>query len=197
MLIVPPNSGTTFSVIGLDPGTTTLGLGVLHVDALSLQITSYEAHTLIATKMVREDDWMAVTHGYREARVRALSDCLLEWFHYLRPLSIATEAAFYNRRTPSAYGPLLEAINGIRNAVVAYDNWMTLHVIETSVAKSEIGYKSPKKVKGQKKDTKTPVKEAMLSMPEFKCPSQTPISTLSEHAIDALAIAYARLNQMR
>ncbi len=85
-------------------------------------------------------------------------------------------------------------------AVRRYSNWMIPHVIESSVAKHAIGAKSaPKKAKGDKtpRDNKTPVRDAMLAMPEFKCYSPTPISGLSEHAIDGLAIAYARLQQMR
>lgn len=201
MLTVPKNGSPTFTVMGLDPGTHNLGLGVLHVDALTLRITSFEAYTLVATKMMSEDDWLAQTHGFRFARLDALEERLVQFFEYYNPLTVACEDAYYSRRTPGAYGPLIETINMVLRAVRRYSNWIVPYVIESSVAKKAVGAVAAKK-KGKRdktpRDNKTPVRDAMLEMDEFKkCYSPTPISTLSEHAIDALAIAFARLEQMR
>lgn len=189
MLIVPANSRTTFTIVGLDPGTHNLGLGALHVDLLTYQIRSFEAYTLVATKLMDDDDMLVGTHGHTYARTQALRDVIVQHLQRLRPSAIACEDAFFNRLRPGAYGPLLMSINSIREAAMDYNRFMPFILIEPSVIKTAVGAKGGA--------NKVPVLEGIKKIKEFDVPSPTPLHTLSEHAIDSLAIAYARLKQMR
>lgn len=199
MLHVPAHTKPTFTIVGLDPGTHNLGLGALHVDMLTYQIQSYEAYTLVATKLVREDSLLSLTHGWPYARVEALGDEIVRHLKFLRPSAVACEDAYFSRKFPGAFSPLLMSINGIRQAVIQYNRFLPFTLIEPSVIKQAVGAKSEKRKKGDRRATvnKVPVLEAIQATPEFNVPTKTPLHTLSEHAIDSLAIAYARLKQMR
>lgn len=189
MLRVPANSSPTFTIAALDPGTHNVGLGALHVDMFTYQIRSFEAYTLVATKLMSDDDLLVATHGHPYARVHALKVEIIHRLRMLRPSSIACEDAFFNRMRPGAYAPLLMSINEIRHAVLEYNPFMPFHLIEASVIKNAVGAKGGA--------NKVPVLEGIKKIKEFDVPTITPLHTLSEHAIDGLAIAYARLKQMR
>jgi Holliday junction resolvasome RuvABC endonuclease subunit len=194
MIHVPANSGDTFAICGTDPGTHTLGLGVLHVDMYSLQIRSYEAYTLVATKLMDDEDLLVANHGHTYARTDAHKDALVKYFRRIRPSVIASEDAFFNRRTPGAYAPLLKSINSIRAAVLEYDPFMPFTLIEPSVIKTGVGAVNWSKKNGTNKSS---VLEALKNNREFMVPGNAPLDALTEHAVDGLAIAYTRLKQIR
>lgn len=190
MLHLPSNSKSTFTIVGIDPGTHNLGLGALHVDLITFKITAYEAYTLVATKLMHDDDLLVHTHGHTFARVEALKEAIIRRLSRLRPSVIACEDAFFSRRFPGAYSPLLMSINSIRQAALDYNRFLPFTLIEASVIKSAVGAKGGGSNKGF-------VLEGIKKMPEFNVPTTTPLDKLSEHAVDSLAIAYARLKQMR
>jgi Holliday junction resolvasome RuvABC endonuclease subunit len=189
MLHVPENSRPTFTIAASDPGTHNLGLGVLHVDMLTYRIRSFEAYTIVATKLMHDDDMLVDTHGHTFARTEAHKKELIRRLQLVRPSAFACEDAYFNRGRPGAYGPLLMSINAIRQAVLEYNRFMPFKLIEASVVKNAVGAKGG--------SNKVSVLEAISKLDEFKVPTSTPLSGLSEHAIDGLAIAYARLKQMR
>lgn len=191
MIHVPPCSRTTFTIVGTDPGTHNLGLAALHVDMLTFQIVSYEAYTLRATKLMHDEDHLVELHGHTFARVTALGDELVRRFGKLHPSQVACESAYFNRRTASAYAPLLQSINAIRAAVRDYNRFMPFTLIEPSAIRTAVG------VKGKGRD-KELILHALMKNKEFQAAkTTTPLKSLSDHASDALGIAYARLEQMR
>jgi hypothetical protein len=181
-------------VSGTDPGTHNLGIGDLYVDMYTLEIRSFEARTLVATKMMDDDDLLVANHGHTYARTYSHKEALTEHFRRVRPLAVGCEDAFFNRRTPGAYAPLLKSIQSIREAVIEYNPFMKFNLYEASVIKSTVGAVGWSKKAGTNKSA---VFDALMKSPEFKVPSRTPLSTLSEHAIDSLAIAYTQLQYMR
>jgi Holliday junction resolvasome RuvABC endonuclease subunit len=158
------------------------------------QIRSYEAYTLVATKLMDDDDLLVATHGHTWARTDAHKDTLVKYFRRLRPSVIASEDAFFNRRTPGAYAPLLKSINSIRLAVLEYDPFMPLTLIEPSVIKTAVGAVGWSKKAGTNKSS---VLDALKANREFAVPGNAGLDLLTEHAVDALAIAYTRLKQIR
>ncbi len=194
MIHIPANSGDTFTICGTDPGTHNLGLGVLHVDMYTLRLRSFEAYTIIATKLMNDDDYLVGLHGHTYARTNAHKEALVGYFRRLRPSFIASEDAYFNRRTPSAYSPLLKSINSIREAVREYNPYLPLVLLEPSVIKVGVGATNWSKKNGTNKSS---VLAAIERNSEFNVPSRTPLNILSEHAIDGLAIAYTRLTQLR
>lgn len=190
MLIVPADSQDVFTVVGIDPGTHNLGLGALHVDMRTYQLRSYECYTLQATKLMDDDDLLVATHGHTFARVDALKDAIIMNLTRLRPSVVACEDAFFSRRFPGAFAPLLASINGIRQAVLEYNPYMPFTLIEPSVVKVAVGAKGGG-------NNKTLVLDGINQIKEFDVPTTTPLNKQTEHAIDSLAIAYARLKQLR
>lgn len=188
MLCLPATYEDSFYIVGFDPGTHTLGVGALEVDIRSFKIRSFTAHTLVATKLMDDEDWLVHGHGHMYARTHAHRVKIVQLLQHYRPMSVACEDAFFSRRTPGAYAPLLASINSIRQAVLDWDPAKPIALIEASVIKSAVRAKN---------GSKDAVLDALLVLDEFKVPTTTPLTTLTEHSRDALAIAYTRLKHMR
>lgn len=191
MLILPANSRGTFTIVGLDPGTHNLGLGALHVDMNTYKVRSYECYTLQATKILDEDSLLIPNHGHTFARVTALQEGIIDHLRRLRPSVVACEDAFFSRRFPGAYSPLLMSINAIRAAVLEYNPFMPFTLIEPSVIKVAVGAKGGGNNKGL-------VLEGIRKIKEFdEATTTTPLEKQTDHAVDSIAIAFARLKQIR
>lgn len=189
MLRLPPHQ-STFTIASFDPGTHFVGMGALHVDMRSLRLDSYEATTLVATKLMDDEDLLVHSHGHTFARVTALSDSITRRLTILRPSFVVCEDAFFNRLRPGAFEPLLQSINAIRSAIYNYDPFMPFRLIPASVIKNAVGAKGGA--------DKVSVLEGIKKIVEFQeASTRTPLHKLSEHAIDSLAIGYAGLTLMR
>jgi hypothetical protein len=137
-----------------------------------------------------DDDLLVQTHGHVHARVSAHGRLIVKHLERLRPSAVACEDAFFSRRFPGAFAPLLMSINAIRAAVKEYNPFMPFTLIEPSVVKVAVGAKGGGNNKGL-------VLDGIKAIKEFDVPTPTPLNKMTEHAIDSLAIAYARLKQMR
>lgn len=187
MLVIPEGSSPITSIIGIDPGSIHLGIGIIEVDVRDFSIVSCEAFAFNGEQLGR-DSWESYLHGDRFGRIHALRKNLLRLFRLRDPiLEIASEAAFINPRRPAAYGALMEVICAIRQAVMAFDRWMPLYMVEASVAKAAVG------AKGNSGD-KLAVRNGLMKIPEIvdNYKGSIPLDKLTEHASDGLAIAYAR-----
>lgn len=194
MLTMPPDSSSVVSIVGLDPGSETLGAAVLYVDMLSWQIIGSEAYTFKGSKLAGKDDWTTEVHGNRLGRIAAHEENLLAFFRYYRPLAIASESPFFNRLHPSAFGPLMEVISAIRSAAMQYDLWKQVYLIDPPSVKNAVG------VHGGRggEEGKRLMKQAVLVLaPVFRYSGPTPLDQLDEHSIDALAVAYCRYQQIK
>ena len=192
MLVIPEGSSPITSIIGIDPGSIHLGVGIIEVDVTDFSIVSCEAFALNGEQLGR-NSWESYLHGDRFGRIHALRKSILRLFMLRDPiLEIASEAAFINPRRPAAYGALMEVICAIRQAVMAFDSWMPLYMVEASVAKASVGAKG-------NSGNKDAVRDALIRIPEinntFK--GDVPLAKLTEHASDGLAIAYARYKTRR
>jgi Holliday junction resolvasome RuvABC endonuclease subunit len=181
---MPPDSSQVVSIIGIDPGSHCLGVGVLKIDITTLKIVSSDAWTLVGKRLVGKNDWTTSIHGERNGRVYALEQELLRIFRYFQPLEIASESPFINSKFPQAGLALTVVVCGIRQAVMQYDVWRELHLIDPPTVKMAVGAagNAPKEV----------VKEKIMLLPNLNYIGTVPLSQLDEHSIDALAVAFAR-----
>lgn len=185
MLRMPEGASYYATIIGLDPGTDTLGVSILTFNVYSLQIITSEAFTLRGGKMMNKDGWSALQKGERFARIEKLKDKLLDIFNKEMPLFIVSESPFFSRTHPMAYGALMEVLTNIHQAAYEHDPWVTLHTIDPPRIKNAVGAKG-----GSKKDA---VREGVLKLgPELRFIGPGLLEQLDEHAIDALAAAYAQ-----
>lgn len=171
-------------IVGIDPGSKTLGLSLLLFDIRTLEIVSSQAYTIRADKLAN-GSWESEFHGDRLGRINAIKNKLLEVFRHAQPYLIATESPFYSFKHPNAYGVLMEVIGAIRQAAIEYDMFTGVYEIDPPTVKNAVGAKGNAK--------KEEVRERILKMSDqlhFRGP--VPIDQLDEHSLDALAVAYSR-----
>lgn len=186
MLTMPQGTQPFFNILGIDPGTHKLGVGVLSVSCDTMQVISSTAYTLTALKLLPKDAWSTEIHGERSARIWALENELDFAFDFYQPLRVASESPFYNPRRPMAYGSLVETISMIRAAVWRYNTWCQLGMIDPPTVKNAVGARGD--------GSKDAVKKRVLAMePQLHWNGPCAITELDEHAIDGLAVAYSDL----
>lgn len=176
------------SIVGIDPGTETLGLSIFTFDALSVELQKVAAYTFVGSKLPYYSDDIAALHGDRYARLRAHQLNLLRILQLVRPVAIVSESPFFNPRRPAAGAALVETIDCIRRAIYQYDQFRVLQLVDPSSVKNAVGAKG--------NAGKDDVKKAMLKLASsLPFDATTPFEYMSEHAIDAVAVAYWRYKQ--
>jgi Holliday junction resolvasome RuvABC endonuclease subunit len=185
MLLVPEDSTDITCIIGIDPGSSKLGVAIIYFDFTKMEIVSSDAWTLTGVKLMGKDTWLEEVHGERVARIRAMEEELGRIFSRVRPLLITAESPFFNSKFPAAYGVLVEVICSIRRAIINYDRWKELRLLPPSIVKNAVN------VGGGK--GKEVVRDGVLALSDkLKYNGTTPLQLLDEHSIDALAVAYCR-----
>lgn len=186
MLTMPINASPIAAMIGIDPGSSALGLSILKFDIRTGRIVSTDARTYRGEKYIKHS-WLAETHGERTARIYAVEDIMVEVFNQIDPYHIVSESPFFNSRFPAAYGALKEVMSSIVRAVIRHDNWKTLHLVEPTVVKQGVGWKG--------KADKDEMKRLVNLLPDLCYQGTVPLLELDEHSIDALAVVYTHFNR--
>lgn len=187
MLTMPQGSPSVVSVIGIDPGSHNTGVAVLEIDIATCQIVSAVAWTFAGSKLAGKNSWKEELFGAKSGRIFAHEDNLLDLFLRYQPVSIASESPYINFSFPQAGLVLTEVVSAIRHAVMRYDPWAQLYMVEPSVAKNAVGApgNADKNVVKEKILQCMPIVLAYLG-------GALALQQLDEHSIDALAIAYSR-----
>lgn len=181
MSLSPPiDNERTANIIGIDPGTTNLGLSVLSFDVLDFKIVRTEAITLRAQKLGSYSKALSDSHGDMFARVAALSQAFIEIYSNYTPISVVAESPFYNPKRPSAYGSLLNITINLQLILFKYSNDKPIYFIDPSSIKNAVGAKGSA--------GKDPVRDGVMKI-------KNKISLIDgeydEHSIDAIAAAFA------
>lgn len=183
------SSDKVANIIGIDPGSQTLGLSVLSFDVQSLQIVQTQAQTFQGDRLPYFDEHIAKVHGERLARIYAHRQNLLNILLHYRPVSVACESPFFNARRPNAFAALLEVMNEVRNAVMQYSPYMQLIAIDPPTVKKAVGAPGNADKLGvlaaliKKQDE---LRFTAISVPEL----------LDEHSVDATAVSYCRYKML-
>jgi Holliday junction resolvasome RuvABC endonuclease subunit len=183
MLRMPAHSASIISIIGIDPGSTCLGTSILWVDLSTMKIIASSAKTFRGDRLGQEL-WTAELFGDRIGRIASLEEELVHLFRHVQPYMIASESPFMSMRRPQAYGALTEVICAIRRAVMRYDMWKTLYLIDPPTVKKAVGASG--------NADKEQVKSKLMALPDLQYSGDIPIARLDEHSVDALAVAYGR-----
>lgn len=188
MLTLPSNSSPIINIVGIDPGSETLGVAVLSVDVTTMQIVSSIARTYIGSKMAGKNNWIGSLHGDRVGRILAHEDNLLEIFNYYNPLIIVSESPFINTKFPQSGLVLTEVLCSIRRAVMRYSIWKELCLVDPPTVKKAVG--APGNAQ------KEVVKEKIMQLTDLNYSGDVPLEYLDEHSIDALAVAYFKFKNL-
>jgi Holliday junction resolvasome RuvABC endonuclease subunit len=180
----------TANIIGIDPGTESLGLSIITIDVRSLDILYTQAQTFVGSKLAAFNPWDELTHHARFTRINALRAAITNTLVYYRPLQVISEAPFWNPSRPGAYQALVEICNAIRGAVYDYDPWRSLYMVEPSILKKTIGAKGG--------DGKDAIKNAVLNRrQELRVINNSELEWFDDHSIDAIGAAYCRVLGLR
>lgn len=188
MHLMPYNAESIVTILGLDPGTNNLGLAWISFDAVTLQIVRTQSLLLTADKM-NPSPWYAEIHCDRHSRLKTLQENILQVLHYVNPVCVVTESPFFNALRPNAYQALIETIEMIRHAVSMFDIYKSLNYIDPPSVKRAVG--------GAGNAKKEEVQRRVLMIDELNYQGQTPLGSLDEHSIDAIAVAYSKLIEFR
>lgn len=178
------DSCDTTCIVGIDPGSDTLGLSIIKIRIPTLEIVAIEAQTFTGSRMFSNNGWQASVLGERYARIHAHKVNLVQLFTDINPINIACEGPFFSQRRPSAFGSLMEVLSMIREAVELYDPWRTLYVIDPPTVKKSVGAPG-----NAMKDV---VRKHVIELLKPYYVGPKPIEELDEHSIDAIAVAYCR-----
>lgn len=175
-----PWDKTSFTILGVDPGSETMGYGVLKVDTETLKITDASAFTIKGSRSQHMRQWDSDLYSDQIARIRAHQVEFLRVLNEVDPDVVICESAFYNRLRPNAYEVLVRVQTMLRDTLSKWDCWRELYLIDPPTAKKSFGAAGNAK------------KEAMLAAlkanPEL---NHFPgILELDEHSVDALAVGH-------
>lgn len=168
-----------FTVMGIDPGTSTLGVSVITWDLQAPRYTVDFAFTLKATDNTQGYHYVEELHGNRTARLQQHHDEILQWLHQIRPHAVIAESPFQGRFAQS-FAALTECIAVIRQAVMRYDMHMPLNLVDPPTVKRAAGVKL-----GRKTD-KEDVRRALAIRSDLTWGMD--LGCLDEHSVDAIAV---------
>ena len=187
MLVIPETSPRIASIVGIDPGTDTLGTAVLEFDVLTLDIVSLRMRTYAGSRHSRHS-WETELFGDKLGRLHWHEQNLFELFVYTNPFLIASEAPFIGR-FPAAGIALTEAIGIIRNAAFRYNPTKVVQLYDPPTVKNSVGAKGDA--------GKDAVHNGLKRIAGHAYIGDLPFDQLDEHSTDAGAVAVCQLNMLR
>lgn len=170
-------------VVGIDPGTDTLGVAVVDVNIETKEYKLMYGHTFHASKYVNYYPEMVQARGSRDVRLMVLRRKLVEFFMLAEPELIAAESPFLQRGKVSAFEALVECYAMMREAVWGYSSLITLQRIDPVTVKNYVGV-------SHKGTDKTDVHRAVNAIYKDRCSEHVDLSTFDEHANDAVAVCH-------
>lgn len=183
MLTMPINASSEVTIIGIDPGSSRLGLSILRFSAeWPHNILSTEALTFAADRMTNKESWISENFGHRVDRIQWLENEIYAVLVHVKPIHVGVESPFINALRPAAYGALVEVIGAIRRAVMRYSLWTSLSFVDPPTAKKAIG--APGNAKKEQM-----YERLMAIAPTLNFVGPKPIYLLDEHSVDSIAIA--------
>lgn len=171
-------------VIGIDPGTETLGVSIFTVNPLTFEFENVEGFTIVAAKTKHFDKNLANYQDHRTARIHALQQVLDELFEIHQPVVVAVETPFYNFRRPNAFAPLVETLLTIRKSVLKINRLVPLHTIDPPNVKKAIGAKG-----NADKDEMAVALSKFIKQYKFDRIMSTKLEDMDEHMVDAFCVA--------
>lgn len=189
MLHIPEGSPNNSCIIGIDPGSETMGVAKLEYDIQRKEIVRTTVNTYTASKMFQMNNWNPDYEAARFARIATHKQNLIRIFQFNNPSAIVAEDGFFNPGRPNAFAVLIEVQIAIREAVYEYNCWKTLQLIDPPSVKKAVG------VSGGSKD-KFMMTNGLLKLNDLNYEGYLPLVELDEHSIDAMAVSYCYFKRM-
>lgn len=186
-------------ILGIDPGTVTMGYCAMTVDLRTLERVRVDTFTIDANRpkdgqpacLFMPENHSALFQRMREHGAR-LTAVLQDW----QPFQIAVELPFFSALQATAYGPLVQLFSTIQNTIYDYNPWLTLYQVENTVTKAMVypdTKQERKRIRDSYKTTKERIAACVQQHQDFAFIDTT---TLDEHEIDACLVAEWRRRQL-
>ena len=174
----------TYRILGIDPGTNTLGTGIIDINLSTRRLMVVSAQTFVGQAMASTYAYYSEIHGQRAARLKAHEENLFLYMCQTQPHSVICESPFMGRFA-QAYGALVECIASIHQALYRYNPSLPLKMVDPTTVKKATGMSGP--LRG--KDT---VKQALSELDYLHYVPGVNLALMDEHSVDALAVAHVR-----
>jgi Holliday junction resolvasome RuvABC endonuclease subunit len=185
-MLTLPQSSPIYRVMGIDPGTDTLGTAIIDIDLEKRTMVVAGAETQFGAKMANNFRPFAEVWGERAAKLRAHEENLYEVLYAWQPHSVIIESPFMGRFPQAAFA-LVECVVSIKRAVYRYNRMMTGPMIDPVSAKKAAGI-----VGSVKKLGKEAVRQHLKRIPYLQYAPGVNLDALDEHSVDAIAVAHYR-----
>lgn len=193
MLYIPPDSAREVAIVGIDPGSDTLGISASWVDIETLALKRLYAQTYKASQRSR-NMWYRDEHGDRAARIRWHEENLFNLLCELNPVAVVSESPFFSVRFPSAYGALTEVVDAIKSAMWRWRPTAVLTLIDPPTVKNAVGVKGNA---GKEEVHAGLVNYLRQEGGERIFQGPGTLVALDEHATDASAVGICYLERLR
>lgn len=184
MLYIPEGPGI-YRILGIDPGTNTLGIAIIDLDLATKEASLIMATTLQGAKDSKNFPNISDVHGDRKAKLFAHQNNIRYILERYRPNSIISESPYMGKFT-NAFEALVECLTAIRDEIYIYDHSIGLETVDPPTAKKAVGAPGRGGDKGV-------VRNAVLKLQGLKNKTGSSLDMLDEHAIDAIAVACYKL----
>ena len=162
-------------IMSVDPGTVNCGIVFWELDDKLNIVNIYTYNIKLSDNL---DVFM---------RILELENIVKNMIVKYQPIWLAIEAGFINRFRPQAYGPISNTIFVIKKQVFEFNQLPTFTEIPPKKVKQLIGATGS--------GDKDAVKKAVSKIKEIT--DKINLDTVTEHQIDALAIGYVFINELR
>lgn len=157
---------SNFNIVGIDPGTKTIGVGVLHIT--DERISTYKSYTIDVSKTY---------YPYQSSNpFLALQNTLVEILDLYQPYVIGVESPFFYASRPTAIIPLAKANGAIEAAIHMHGYTETVYKLAPRAIKKFHNV--------QDHSDKESTRSALKSFEPFQL-----LGDISEHEVDALCVA--------
>lgn len=169
-------------IMGVDPGTKNLGMSLGVCDFRTPVYTIHVGQTFNIEHLIHKTNAYTTEFQSRNiAMYKAVYTLVYEMVHQLQPDLVICEAPYLNKRFPLSYMLLSLCSQAIQQAVKDYSIFIPFEFIDPASVKTGVG------VKGNSPD-KDLMQAAILGNPLIQ--GTFDLSTLDDHTIDSIAIAY-------
>lgn len=186
-------------ILGIDPGTNTVGFCAMEIDPLTVERLSFEAFTITAERpcggrFVNED--LLDTHSPLYVRMQEIKARFTNILEHYRPLQTVTELPFFNRLHPNAFGPLVQVLGMLEETLYDWNPNKALYRLENTTAKALIypTSKEERKKIHAIKGSKFRILACLEKHPDFQWFDR---NAYDEHSIDAILIAEAQRRRLK
>lgn len=167
----------TFNIIGIDPGNN-LGVSIFTIDSINYNICNIETRTYVLNRLIEEENSLN--------RLLVLSDIVNNLYMEFDPLAIGLEDAFMNFRFPKAIINLAKYVGLIELEFIKLNRYIKVFKYAPKYIKSIISTGDA---------NKSDMLCGVSNIPELA--KFLNVNTLTEHSIDATAIGYVTLLDIR